>query len=151
MPLNSLVPDLVTALILAPVKLPLETSYGLISTEICSNVSILIGFLTDGKPLALRPKGSFWATPSTVKLLYLLFVPDTEIDAFLASPSTIILESFLTYSEIDLSILGVPSISAAEIAKPEPNLVNDVLASYHNFIHWAPWKVDINIGRLRYI
>ena len=61
-----------------------------------------------------------------MKLLYLLFVPDTDIDALLASPSTIILESFFTYSEIDLSILGVPSISAAEIAKPEPNFVKDV-------------------------
>ena len=56
-----------------------------------------------------------------------MFVPDTDIDALLASPSTIIRESFFTYSEIDLSILGVPSISAAEIAKPEPNLVNEVL------------------------
>ena len=60
-------------------------------------------------------------------MLYLLFVPETEIDAFLACPLTTILESFFTYSEIDLSILGVPSISAAEIERPEPNLVNDVL------------------------
>ena len=59
MPLNSLVPDFVTAFILAPVKLPLETSNGLMSTEICSKVSMLIGFLTDGKPFAFRPKGSF--------------------------------------------------------------------------------------------
>ena len=47
--------------------------------------------------------------------------------AFLASPSTIILESLFTYSEIDLSILGVPSISAADTAKPDPNCVNEVL------------------------
>ncbi len=103
-----MVPDLVTALILAPVKFPLETSKGLISTEICSKVSILIGFLTEGNPFAFNPSGSFCPTPSTVKLLYLLLVPETDIDAFLASPSTTILESLFTYSEIDLSILGVP-------------------------------------------
>ena len=91
-----MVPDLVTALILAPVKLPFDTSNGLISTWICSMVSILIGFLTEGKPLAFKPSWSFCSIPSTVKLLYLLFVPETEIVAFLAVPSTNILESLFT-------------------------------------------------------
>ena len=94
--MNSFVPDFVTALILAPVKLPFDTSNGLISTWICEIVSILIGFLTDGKPFALRPNWSFCSIPSTVKLLYLLLVPETEIVAFLDVPSTKILESFLT-------------------------------------------------------
>ena len=66
------------------------------STWICSIVSILIGFLTDGKPLALSPNWSFCSIPSTVKLLYLLLVPETEIVAFLEVPSTNILESLLT-------------------------------------------------------
>jgi hypothetical protein len=66
------------------------------STCNCSIVSILIGFLTDGKPLAFRPSWSFCSIPSTVKLLYLLLVPETEIVAFLDVPSTKILESLFT-------------------------------------------------------
>ena len=49
----------------------------------------------DAKPLSLRPNGSFAATPSIVKLLYLGFAPNAEISTSLKEPCTAIRESLL--------------------------------------------------------
>ena len=76
------------AIIEPPVAPPTDTSYGVISTEISSIKSILIGFFIVANPLSFRPNGSLKLIPSIEKSLNLALFPITEISAsLLFSPS----------------------------------------------------------------
>ena len=87
---------MVTAVIVPPVALPFETSYGVMSTVISSTKSILIGFFIVAKPLSFKPNASLKLTPSMVKSLSLEFLPNTEISVLLAlAPFTLTLGSNL--------------------------------------------------------
>ncbi len=77
-PWNSLLPDLLTALIRPPAKLPWRTSNGAMRTWYSFTASIEMGWALawpPGVPLAASPKTSLFTPPSIWMLLKRLFCP----------------------------------------------------------------------------